>query len=200
MQSRAVFSGPDEIIWKNGKENLHEPAHPSGNGVNRRAFRSLSGTKYPEKENGDPIIVHPDVRRMLLTMRSIMEPARAWLYNTAMEGDIINRIETHQLVSFDNTYDELTLTEDRMGFQTPILKGFLTEIGQEAASNAMQIWGGHGYIVENGIEQIYRDSRISTLYEGTTGIQALDLLGRKVMLDRGKLLNNHLKLLQMNSI
>ena len=76
--------------------------------------------------------------------------------------------------------------DDKLGFFTPILKGFLTEVGFESANNGLQVFGGHGYIKEWGLEQIVRDARIATLYEGTTGIQALDLLARKVLLQRGK--------------
>lgn len=78
--------------------------------------------------------------------------------------------------------DKVAKYDDKLGFLTPILKGFLTELGQEAAHLGMQVFGGHGYIREHGMEQIVRDTRIATLYEGTTGIQALDLLGRKVLL------------------
>ena len=81
--------------------------------------------------------------------------------------------------------------DDQLGFLTPILKGFLTEMGKEAADHGMQVWGGHGYIKDNGLEQVYRDVRISSLWEGTTQIQALDLLGRKVLLQKLKPINEH---------
>jgi len=142
----------------------------------RLSMRSLSGKKYPDKV-ADPIIVHPDVRRMLLTQKAFSEGGRAMVYYA---GKMID-----ELIQADNELDRNSI-DDKLGFFTPILKGFLTEIGFESANHGMQVLGGHGYIKESGLEQIVRDARISTLYEGTTGIQALDLLGRKVLLQRGK--------------
>ncbi|WP_281561529.1 acyl-CoA dehydrogenase C-terminal domain-containing protein [Thalassomonas sp. RHCl1] len=141
----------------------------------RLSMRSLSGKKAPEKV-ADPIIVHPDVRKMLMTQKAISEGGRAMIYYTAKLVDDIESAKTE---------DERKAADDRLGFITPILKAFLTELGCESASHGMQIFGGHGYIKEWGMEQIVRDARISTLYEGTTGIQALDLLGRKILLTRG---------------
>lgn len=141
----------------------------------RLSMRSLSGKKAPEK-NADPIIVHPDVRRMLLTQKVIAEGGRAMLYYAAHKADFLMTAETEE---------QRSRADDDLGFLTPILKAFLTETGSEAANLGMQIFGGHGYIKEWGMEQIVRDTRISTLYEGTTGIQALDLLGRKILLDKG---------------
>lgn len=145
----------------------------------RLSMRSLSGKKAPEKV-ADPIIVHPDVRRMLLTQKAFAEGGRAMIYYAGKIVDQMDRAKT------DAEYKE---ADDKLGFLTPVLKAFLTETGLECASHGMQVYGGHGYIKEWGMEQIYRDARIATLYEGTTGIQALDLLGRKVLLDRGKSLN-----------
>jgi alkylation response protein AidB-like acyl-CoA dehydrogenase len=142
----------------------------------RLSMRALSGKKFPDKV-ADPIIVHPDVRKMLMTQKAISEGGRAMVYYTAK---IVDEIE---MATTDETRKE---ADDRLGFITPILKAFLTELGSESASHGMQVFGGHGYIKEWGMEQIVRDVRISTLYEGTTGIQALDLLGRKVLLTRGK--------------
>jgi alkylation response protein AidB-like acyl-CoA dehydrogenase len=143
--------------------------------LERRSMRALSGTKEPGQV-ADALIWHPDVRRMLLTQRAIAEGGRAMIYGAAQLADqLFNAVtedEPAQYAEFDN----------RLGFYTPILKGFLTEMGLEAANLGMQVFGGHGYIHENGMEQIARDARIATLYEGTTGIQALDLLGRKVLL------------------
>jgi hypothetical protein len=139
-------------------------------------MRSLSGKKYPDKA-ADPIIVHPDVRRMLLTQKAFAEGGRAMIYYA---GKMID-----DLSQADNEVDRNRI-DDKLGFFTPILKGFLTEIGFESANQGMQVYGGHGYIKESGLEQIVRDARIATLYEGTTGIQALDLLARKVLLQRGK--------------
>lgn len=146
----------------------------------RRSMRSLSGTKDAESA-ADALIWHPDVRRMLLTQKAIAEGGRAMIYHAAKFAD----------VSFNATLEGDTATQeeydDKLGFYTPILKGFLTEMGLEAANLGVQVYGGHGYIQEHGMEQIVRDARISTLYEGTTGIQALDLLGRKVLMSsKGK--------------
>jgi len=142
----------------------------------RLAMRSLTGPKFPEK-SADPIIVHPDVRRMLLQQKAIAEGGRAMIYFCTLQGDIL-----HSNVSAEEKSD----AEDIMSVLTPIAKAFLTEVGYEAANNGLQVFGGHGYIAEWGMEQIVRDTRIALLYEGTTGIQALDLLGRKVLSDRGK--------------
>jgi len=149
----------------------------------RLSMRSLTGKKFPEQV-ADPIIVHPDVRKMLMTQKAISEGGRAMIYYTAK---IVDEIE------MATTEEERKSADERLGFITPILKAFLTELGSESANHGLQIFGGHGYIKEWGMEQIVRDARISTLYEGTTGIQALDLLGRKILLTRGKSLNNFSK-------
>ena len=141
----------------------------------RLSMRSLTGKKYPDKV-ADPLIVHPDVRRMLLTQKAFAEGGRAMVYYAAMFADKI----THSDEKIAGEADEM------LGMLTPIIKAFLTETGTEAANLGVQVFGGHGYIKEWGMEQIVRDARISTLYEGTTGIQALDLLGRKVLLSKGK--------------
>ncbi len=146
----------------------------------RLSMRSLSGVKKPELI-ADPIIVHPDVRRMLMTQKAFSEGGRAMIYYVSK---LVDTLETSK------DEKELKNTDYRLGFITPILKAFLTEVGSESANLGMQIFGGHGYIKEWGMEQIVRDCRISTLYEGTTGIQALDLLGRKILLTRGKSLKN----------
>jgi alkylation response protein AidB-like acyl-CoA dehydrogenase len=146
----------------------------------RRSMRSLSGKKDPDQV-ADALIWHPDVRRMLLTQKAIAEGGRAMVYAAAKIGDkMFNAVQEGDQALYKKYDDEL-------GFYTPILKGFLTEMGLEAANLGIQVFGGHGYIGEHGMEQIARDARISTLYEGTTGIQALDLLGRKVLLNtKGK--------------
>jgi alkylation response protein AidB-like acyl-CoA dehydrogenase len=145
----------------------------------RLAMRSISGVKNPEGP-ADAIIEHPDVRRMLLTQRAIAEGGRAMVTYASQFADVYRGGKTQEAKK---------AAEDRLGFCTPILKGFITELGVEAANHGVQVFGGHGYIKEWGMEQILRDSRIATLYEGTTGIQALDLVGRKVLLDRLKQLN-----------
>jgi alkylation response protein AidB-like acyl-CoA dehydrogenase len=146
----------------------------------RRSMRSLSGKKEPEQV-ADALIWHPDVRRMLLTQKAIAEGGRAMIYGASKIADkMFNAVQ-------EGEQDKYKKYDDELGFYTPILKGFLTEMGLEAANLGIQVFGGHGYIGEHGMEQIARDARISTLYEGTTGIQALDLLGRKVLLNtKGK--------------
>ena len=145
----------------------------------RLAMRSISGVKNPDGP-ADAIIEHPDVRRMLLTQRAIAEGGRAMVTYASQFADVYRAGKTE---------DAKKVAETRLGFCTPILKGFITELGVEAANHGVQVFGGHGYIKEWGMEQILRDSRIATLYEGTTGIQALDLVGRKVLMDKFKQLN-----------
>ncbi len=149
----------------------------------RLAMRSLSGPKNPDGK-ADPIIVHPDVRRMLLTQKAIAEGSRAMIYYAAQQADIVQHGEGEAQKAAD----------DMLGFLTPILKAFCTEAGYEAANHGMQVYGGHGFIAEWGMEQIVRDTRIALMYEGTTGIQALDLLGRKVLMTQGAALRNFTKL------
>ena len=146
----------------------------------RRSMRALSGKKEPENK-ADALIWHPDVRRMLLTQKAIAEGGRAMIYGVLQLGDHMFNAAAEGDQAKYKEYD------NKLGFFTPILKGFLTEMGLEAANLGVQVFGGHGYVKEHGMEQIVRDARISTLYEGTTGIQALDLLGRKVLLgSKGK--------------
>ncbi len=151
----------------------------------RMSMRALSGKKDPEKV-ADAIIHHADVRRMLLTQKAIAEGGRAMIYHAAQIADkMTDALERGDTTAFEQH-------DDHLGFYTPILKGFLTEMGYEAANHGMQVYGGHGYIKEWGMEQIVRDSRISTLYEGTTGVQALDLIGRKVLLtSKGKVIRDY---------
>ena len=137
----------------------------------RLQMRALSGPKYPAKA-ADPLIVHPDVRRMLLTQKAFAEGGRLLGLYAYMHEDIAKHSEDAA---------ERERAEALVSFLTPIVKGLLTETAIECTYDALQIFGGHGYIVEYGIEQFARDARITTLYEGTTQIQALDLLGRKVM-------------------
>ncbi len=143
----------------------------------RLQSRSLSGPKNPEGP-ADPIIVHPDVRRMLLTIKSLTEGNRALLYYTAKKADLLHHPDEAVRKKADN----------ELGFLTPIVKAFMTETGFESANHGVQCYGGHGFIREWGMEQNVRDCRISMLYEGTTGIQALDLLGRKIMQSGGELM------------
>ncbi|MBB6521802.1 acyl-CoA dehydrogenase C-terminal domain-containing protein [Pseudoteredinibacter isoporae] len=150
----------------------------------RLQMRSLSGVKNPEGP-ADPIIVHPDVRRMLLTQKAFAEGGRMMIYYGAQLVDTMQHSEDE---------DERKAADDMLSFITPIAKAFLTETGFEAANLGLQCFGGHGFISEWGMEQNVRDCRISMLYEGTTGIQALDLLGRKVLGSGGELLKGYTKM------
>ena len=144
----------------------------------RLAGRALTGAKFPQQP-ADPIIVHPDVRRMLLTMRAFNEAARALVLWVALKSDVASRSEDAK---------ERQAAEDRLGLMTPVVKGVLTDQGFANTVLAQQVFGGHGYIAEHGMEQFVRDSRIAMLYEGANGIQALDLVGRKLPKDGGRAL------------
>lgn len=141
------------------------------------ATERIQGQSLDKELKGktNTLIAHADVRRMLLTQKAFAEGGRAFCHYCA---ELLDR----EKVGMDKDASKL------LGLLTPIAKAFLTEAGQESASLAIQVYGGHGYISETGVEQIYRDGRISTLYEGTTGIQSLDLLGRKVLGDQGQAL------------
>jgi len=137
----------------------------------RLQMRALSGPKLPEKP-ADPLTVHPDVRRMLLTQRAFVEGGRVLAAYSALQSDIESRASDEA---------ERKKAGELLSFLIPIAKGLLTEAAQECTKEALQIFGGHGFIAEHGMEQFVRDARIITLYEGTTQIQALDLLGRKIV-------------------
>ncbi len=149
----------------------------------RLAMRSITGPKNPDGP-ADPIIVHPDVRRMLLTQKAFAEGSRAFIYYLGQQSDILEYGEGEAKQE----------AEDLLALLTPIAKAFITETGYESANLGVQVYGGHGFIKEWGMEQIVRDARIAMLYEGTTGIQALDLIGRKVLGSGGKLLMGFTKL------
>ena len=138
--------------------------------------RALSGAKEAGKK-ADPIIVHPDIRRALMTMRAFNEGGRAFALWTALQSDIAHR-------SADPA--ERQQADDLLGLMTPILKGVLTDRGFDHAVMAQQVYGGHGYIEEHGMSQYVRDARIAMIYEGANGIQALDLVGRKLALNGGR--------------
>jgi alkylation response protein AidB-like acyl-CoA dehydrogenase len=140
--------------------------------------RSPSGAKAPEKP-ADPLIVHPDIRRMLLTMKAQIEGSRALAYWIGLEIDIAGR---HPDPARRQAADDL------VALMTPIIKSGFTDLGFAAANLGVQVWGGHGYIRDNGMEQLVRDARICQLYEGANGIQALDLVGRKLGTGTGRLL------------
>ncbi|KAF2991109.1 acyl-CoA dehydrogenase C-terminal domain-containing protein [Methylocystis sp. MJC1] len=138
--------------------------------------RALTGPQYPDKK-ADPIIVHPDVRRMLLEIKAFNEAARALALSAALDSDIAHR-------SDDRAARQAA--DDRLGLMTPVLKGMLADVGFENAVKAQQVFGGHGYIREWGMEQFVRDARIAMIYEGANGIQALDLVGRKLPREGGR--------------
>ena len=157
--------GLTEISYQNARTYAKE----------RLQMRALTGAKNPEKE-ADPILVHPDVRRMLLTQRAYAEGARAFTYWIALEID-------KELSHPDEAVRKAAA--DNVALLTPIIKAFLTDNAFECTNHGVQVFGGHGFIAENGMEQYVRDARITQLYEGTNGVQALDLLGRKVLGDMG---------------
>ena len=140
--------------------------------------RALTGAKFPDQP-ADPLIVHPDVRRMLMTMRAFNEAARALVMWTALQGDVAHRAPDAA---------SRQAAEDHMALLTPVIKGVLTDRGFANTVLAQQIYGGHGYIADHGMEQFVRDARIAMLYEGANGIQALDLVGRKLAQDDGRAL------------
>ena len=146
--------------------------------------RSLSGPKSPERQ-ADPIIVHPDVRKMLLTARAYAEGGRAFATWVALQADLLHHPD--EAVRKD--------ADDMMALMTPVVKAFMTDNGFFAASGCQQVFGGHGYIAEWGVEQMVRDARINMIYEGTNTIQALDLLGRKVLSDNGARMKKFAKMI-----
>ena len=143
----------------------------------RRQGRALHAETRDAEAKADPIIVHPDVRRMLMEARAWNEAGRALVLWGALQVDLVRR-------SPDEA--ERQMAEDLLGLLTPVIKGYLTDKGFEAAVLAQQVLGGHGYIREHGIEQFVRDARITQIYEGTNGIQAMDLVGRKLPRDNGR--------------
>ena len=157
--------GLTEISYQNARTYAKE----------RIQMRALSGAKNPEKE-ADFIIAHPDVRRMLLTQRAYAEGARAFTYWMALEID-------KELSHPDEAVRKAAA--DNVALLTPIVKAFLTDNAFECTNHGVQVFGGHGFITDNGMEQYVRDARITQIYEGTNGVQALDLLGRKVLGDMG---------------
>jgi hypothetical protein len=154
-----------EVAYQNARVYANE----------RTQMRSLTGAKAPDQA-ADPIIVHPDVRRMLLTAKAYAEGGRAFASYVALQID-------RELNHPDATVRQEAA--DQVVLLTPIVKAFLTDNGWIATSEALQVFGGHGYIAEWGMEQYVRDARINMIYEGTNTIQSLDLLGRKVLLDNG---------------
>ncbi|HEY5713699.1 MAG TPA: acyl-CoA dehydrogenase C-terminal domain-containing protein, partial [Allosphingosinicella sp.] len=143
----------------------------------RRQGRALVPTDRDAEAKADPIIVHPDVRRMLMEAKAFNEAARALVLWGALQVDLSRKAQSEE---------ERLAADDLLGLLTPVIKGYLTDKGFEAAVNAQQIYGGHGYIREWGMEQFVRDARIAQIYEGANGIQALDLVGRKLGANGGR--------------
>jgi acyl-CoA dehydrogenase len=138
--------------------------------------RALTGAKEPAKA-ADPIIVHPDVRRTLLSIRAFNEAARALVLWTALKSDVAHRSDDAKARAE---------ADDHLGLMTPVLKGVLTDLGFYNCVKAQQMFGGHGYVEEWGMSQFVRDARIAMIYEGANGIQAMDLIGRKLPRDGGR--------------
>ena len=168
--------GLSEVAYQNAVDYAND----------RLQGRALTG---PVNEDGpaDPIIVHPDVRRMLMDLRAFNEGARALALWTALQGDLMHK-------SPDEA--ERQRASDLMGLMTPVIKGVFTDAGYANATTAQQCYGGHGYIKEWGMEQFVRDARITQIYEGTNGIQAMDLVGRKLPRDGGRAVREYFALLQ----
>jgi alkylation response protein AidB-like acyl-CoA dehydrogenase len=160
--------GLSEVAYQNAVSYARE----------RLQGRALTGAKSKDKP-ADPIIVHPDVRRTLMTIKSFNEAARALVIWTALASDLHHRSEDEKIRQ---------TADDQMGLLTPVIKGVLTDTGFANCVMAQQMFGGHGYVAEHGMEQFVRDARITMMYEGANGIQALDLVGRKLPKDGGRAL------------
>ncbi|MEO0589619.1 MAG: acyl-CoA dehydrogenase C-terminal domain-containing protein [Pseudomonadota bacterium] len=144
--------------------------------LDRRQGRALTGAAEPE-EKADPIFVHPDVRRMLMDAKVFNEGMRALCLWGALQVDLSHKAQTEE---------ERQLADDLIGLMTPVIKGYGTDKGYDIANNMQQVYGGHGYVKEWGMEQFVRDSRIAMIYEGTNGVQAMDLCGRKLASKGGR--------------
>ena len=177
---RAMFTMMNEARLGVGIQGLAQSEVAYQNAVeyarDRLQGRALTGDKAPDKP-ADPIIVHPDVRRMLMNQKAFNEAARALVIWSALKADVTRGSQDEA---------EKQAAEDHMGLLTPVIKGVLTDTGFMNAVAAQQVYGGHGYIAEHGMEQFVRDARIAQIYEGANGIQALDLVGRKLPRDGGR--------------
>ena len=160
--------GVAEVAYQNARNYAKE----------RLQGRSLTGTKYPDKP-ADPLIVHPDIRRMLLTMKAFTEGARMLEVTAALKEDMRHKHPDKQTRQDADDYIQI---------MTPVIKAYFTDMASECCNLAVQIYGGHGYIKEYGVEQYVRDARITQIYEGANGIQALDLVGRKLPKHTGRYL------------
>jgi len=166
--------GQSEVAYQNAVAYARE----------RLQGRALTGPKNPDGK-ADPILVHPDVRRMLLDARAFNEGARALCLWAALQADLAHKAETPA---------EREAADDLLSLLTPVIKAYLTDEGYAHATNAQQVFGGHGYIAEWGMEQFVRDARIAMIYEGANGIQALDLVGRKLAQNGGRALRAFLEM------
>ena len=177
---RAMFTMMNEARLGVGLQGLSQSEAAYQNAViyalERLQGRSLTGPKAADKP-ADPLIVHPDIRRMLLDIKSFNEGARALLVWTALHGDLSHRSDDEKTREFG---------DDMMSLLTPVLKGYFTDRGFMNAVDAQQVYGGHGYIDEWGMGQFVRDARIAMIYEGANGVQALDLVGRKLAQNGGR--------------
>lgn len=163
-----------------GSETAYQNA--AAYALDRLQGRASSGVTSPEKE-ADPILHHPDVRRMLLNAKSHNEAARCFAVYVAKFLDT---------AKFSKDEAAVKEAHDRVALLTPVAKGFLTDMALDACIDSQQVFGGHGYVREWGMEQLVRDTRISQIYEGTNGIQALDLVGRKIVKNGGAFLTPYL--------
>ncbi len=166
--------GIAEVAYQNAVQYAHD----------RRQGRALTGPKEPQ-EKADTLFVHPDVRRMLMEAKAQTEGLRALIMWTALQADLEHAAGTEE---------ERQLAGDLIGLLTPVIKGYGTDKGYEIATNAQQVYGGHGYIAEWGMEQYVRDARIAMIYEGTNGVQAMDLVGRKLAQNGGRAIQAFFKL------
>ena len=177
---RAMFTMMNEARLGVGLQGLSQSEAAYQNALayakDRIQGRSLTGPKEADKP-ADPLLVHPDVRRMLLNAKAFNEGARALLVWTALHGDLSHASDDAKAREFG---------DDMMALLTPVVKGYLTDRGFANAVEAQQVYGGHGYIEENGLSQYVRDARIAMIYEGANGVQALDLVGRKLAQNGGR--------------
>jgi len=166
--------GQAEIAYQNAAAYAHD----------RRQGRALTGPKDPA-EKADTLFVHPDVRRMLMEAKALTEGLRALMLWGALQVDLAHQAATEE---------ERQAADDLVQLLTPVLKGYGTDKGFDVAVMSQQVFGGHGYIWENGVEQYVRDARIAQIYEGTNGVQAMDLVGRKLPMNGGRALQAFLKI------
>lgn len=163
-----------------GMQGLGQAEASYQNGVlyalERRQGRALTGPAEPA-EKADPLIVHPDVRRMLMDAKTFTEGFRALCLWGALQVDLAHKAATEEARQE---------ADDLIGLLTPVIKGYGTDMGYKVATDMQQVWGGHGYIAENGMDQFVRDARIAMIYEGANGVQAMDLAGRKLALNGGR--------------